>query len=36
LENNVDLTYEEGPGAHTWKFWDTYIEKVLNWLPLKN
>ena len=36
VENNVDLTYEEGPGAHTWKFWDTYIEKVLKWLPLKN
>ncbi|PNR94032.1 acetyl esterase [Petrotoga sp. HWH.PT.55.6.1] len=36
VENNVDLTYEEGPGAHTWKFWDTYIEKVLNWLPMKN
>jgi S-formylglutathione hydrolase FrmB len=36
MENNVDLTYEEGPGAHTWDFWDTYIEKVLDWLPLKN
>jgi len=36
MENNVDLTYQEGPGGHTWKFWDTYIEKVLNWLPLKN
>jgi len=35
IENNVDLTYEEGPGAHTWEFWDTYIEKVLDWLPLK-
>ena len=29
-----DVTYEEGPGAHEWDFWDTYIEKVLNWLPL--
>lgn len=36
MENNVDLTYEEGPGEHNWEFWDTYIEKVLDWLPLKN
>ena len=25
----VDVTYVEGPGAHTWDFWDTYIEKFL-------
>ena len=30
----VDLTYEEGPGVHNWDFWDPYIRKVLNWLPL--
>lgn len=35
LENNVEATYEEGPGDHTWDFWDSYIEKVLNWLPVK-
>jgi putative tributyrin esterase len=35
LEENVDLTYVEGPGKHDWKFWDTYIEKVIDWLPLK-
>ena len=35
-ENDVDLTYVEGPGAHTWDFWDTYIEKVLQWLPLEH
>ena len=28
----VDLTYEEGPGAHTWDFWDTYIQRALDWL----
>lgn len=22
------------PGAHEWDFWDTHIEKFLNWLPL--
>ena len=31
----IDVTYEEGPGAHDWDFWDRYIKKVLNWLPLK-
>lgn len=31
----VDVTYVEGPGAHTWDFWDTYIEKFLAWLPLE-
>lgn len=32
-ENGVDLTYVEGPGKHDWVFWDTYIKKVLDWLP---
>ena len=30
----VDLTYEEGPGIHNFDFWDTYIKKILDWLPL--
>lgn len=34
-EHHIDVTYEEGPGAHTWDFWDTYIYKVLEWLPLE-
>ena len=29
-----DVTYEEGPGDHNWDFWDTYIKKVIDWLPL--
>lgn len=33
-ENGVDLTYVEGTGKHDWVFWDTYIKKVLDWLPL--
>jgi len=27
-------TYEEGPGAHEWGYWDTQIRRVLKWLPL--
>lgn len=30
-----DLTYDEGPGTHEWGYWDTHIQKVLRWLPLK-
>lgn len=33
-ENGFDVTYEDGPGFHDWEFWDTYIEKVINWLPV--
>lgn len=29
-----DVTYEEGPGVHDWYFWDKYILKVMEWLPL--
>lgn len=35
-ENDIDVTYEEGPGEHDWEFWDTYIKKVLDWLPLED
>ena len=31
---DFDLTYMEGPGIHNWDFWDTYIRKVLAWLPM--
>ena len=27
--------FVEGPGAHEWDFWNTYIKKVLDWLPLE-
>ncbi|MBP3704432.1 MAG: acetylesterase [Clostridia bacterium] len=33
IENNVPVTYEEGPGRHDWVFWDTYIKKIVDWLP---
>ena len=29
-----NVTYEEGPGAHEWDFWNRYIKKVIDWLPL--
>ena len=27
-----DYTYDEGPGAHDWSYWDTQIQKVLRWM----
>ena len=29
-----DLTYEEGPGDHQWKYWDEKIQRVLQWLDI--
>jgi putative tributyrin esterase len=28
----LDLTYEEGPGEHNWAYWDTMIQRVLEWM----
>lgn len=28
----LDITYEEGPGAHEWSFWDEYIQKFLRFI----
>ena len=33
-ECGFDVTYEESPGDHNWDFWDTYIKKAIDWLPL--
>ena len=32
----ADLTYEEGPGGHDFVFWNTYLRRVFEWLPLEN
>lgn len=29
-----DVTWQEGPGGHDWRFWDEYILKAMEWLPL--
>ncbi len=31
----ITATFVEGSGAHEWDFWNTYIKKVLDWLPLE-
>lgn len=30
----VPLTYIEDEGGHDWDFWDTYLKRFLDWLPL--
>lgn len=36
IADGFDVTWEQGPGVHNWAFWDEYIERVLNWLPLSD
>lgn len=33
-ELGIEHTYETAPGIHNWVFWDTFIAKALEWLPL--
>lgn len=34
-EKQIEHTFETGPGSHEWDFWDRYIKKALDWLPLE-
>ncbi len=31
----VKHEFVTGPGGHEWDFWDTYIKKAMDWLPLE-
>lgn len=33
-ERGIEVVADEQPGEHTWGFWDTHIQRFLNWLPL--
>lgn len=35
ISRGFDVTWQQGPGVHEWGFWDNYIQKVLEWLPIK-
>ncbi len=36
LENSgMQVSYHESAGGHTWDFWDEWIKKALDWLPLE-
>ena len=30
----IRYNYEEGPGTHNWGYWDTMIQRVIEWLPI--
>lgn len=34
-ETNLTHEYHEGPGNHSWEYWDARIQDVLKWLPLE-
>lgn len=34
-QKGIKVSFETAPGAHEWDFWDTYIKKILDWLPLE-
>lgn len=34
MTKGTDFIFEKGNGNHDWDFWDTYIKRVLEWLPL--
>lgn len=31
----LPITYEEGEGVHNWIFWDRWIQRILQWLPVR-
>lgn len=33
--HSADLLYEEGAGGHDFDFWNTYLRRVMDWLPLE-
>jgi Predicted esterase len=34
IDVGLGHTYEEHPGDHEWDYWDTHIQRVIEWLPL--
>lgn len=30
----LPLTYETGPGGHTWEFWDEWLRRIIDWMGL--
>lgn len=35
VAHTIEHTFETGPGNHDWIFWDAWIQRVLEWLPLE-
>lgn len=30
----LPLCYEEGPGGHTWDFWDQWLRRIIDWMGI--
>lgn len=35
FKDNLDITYYEEKGRHTWDFWDGNLKKMISWLDIK-
>lgn len=35
LQKGIDVKFEDGHGFHNFDFWDPFIRRVINWLPLR-
>lgn len=33
-EIGLPLTYETGPGGHTWEFWDEWLRRIIDWMGI--
>ena len=33
-EIGLPLTYEIGPGGHTWEYWDEWLRRIISWVGL--
>lgn len=33
-EIGLPLVYEEGPGGHTWEFWDHWLKYIIQWMGI--
>jgi hypothetical protein len=31
VKEDVPLSFHEGPGSHTWDFWNEYLEAAIRW-----
>ncbi len=34
-EIGLEITYEEGPGGHSWDFWEHWLRRIIEWMDIK-
>lgn len=35
IKYDFDVTWEQGPGSHSWEFWNEYLERAFRWIVRK-